>query len=72
MSFYLKFSSRALREIGEDRAWYEMQNHGLGEEFIAAIELPETSTPALCRSHPQSASRTPFSLSLWFVLCRAP
>jgi toxin ParE1/3/4 len=39
MAFRLKFSSRALREIGEAREWYELQNLGLGEEFIAAMEL---------------------------------
>ena len=39
MAFRLKFSARALREIGEAQAWYESQNSGLGEEFIAAIEL---------------------------------
>lgn len=39
MAFRLRFSTRALREIGEARAWYEMQSAGLGEEFIAAMEL---------------------------------
>ena len=39
MAFRLKFSTRALREIGEAREWDELQSHGLGEEFIAAIEL---------------------------------
>ena len=39
MAFGLRFSSRALREIGEAQEWYEMQNPGLGEEFIAALEL---------------------------------
>lgn len=39
MAFRLKFSARALWEIGEARAWYEMRNLGLGEEFVAAIEL---------------------------------
>ena len=39
MAFRLKFSSRALREIGEAQEWYELQNPGLGEEFIAAMEL---------------------------------
>jgi plasmid stabilization system protein ParE len=28
-----------LREIGEAQEWYELQNPGLGEEFIAAMEL---------------------------------
>ena len=39
MAFCLKFSPRALREIGEAREWYELQNPGLGEEFLAAMEL---------------------------------
>ena len=39
MAFRLKFSSRVLREIGEAQEWYESQSPGLGEEFIAAIEL---------------------------------
>lgn len=39
MAFRLKFSSRALREIGEAQEWYELQSFGLGEEFIAAMEL---------------------------------
>ena len=28
-----------MREIGEAKEWYEFQNPGLGEEFIAAMEL---------------------------------
>jgi len=39
MAFRLKFSSRAVREIGEAQVWYELQSPGLGEEFIAAMEL---------------------------------
>lgn len=39
MAYRLKFSSRALREIGEAQEWYELQSPGLGEEFIAAMEL---------------------------------
>lgn len=39
MAFCLKFSTRALREIGEAQEWYELQSPGLGEEFIAAMEL---------------------------------
>lgn len=39
MAFRLKFSSRALYEIGEAQTWYEGQSPGLGEEFIAATEL---------------------------------
>ena len=39
MASHLKFSLRALREIGEAQEWYELQSPGLGEEFIAAMEL---------------------------------
>jgi hypothetical protein len=39
MAFRLKFSSRALREISEAQEWYELQSPGLGEKFIAAMEL---------------------------------
>lgn len=39
MAFRLKFSSRALRETGEAQEWYELQSPGLGDEFIAAMEL---------------------------------
>lgn len=39
MAYRLKFSSRALREAGEAKEWYELQSTGLGDEFIAAIEL---------------------------------
>ena len=39
MAFRLKFSTRTLREIGEAQEWYELQSTGLGEEFIAVMEL---------------------------------
>ena len=39
MAYRLKFSSRALREIGDAQTWYEQQSSGLGEEFLAAMEL---------------------------------
>jgi plasmid stabilization system protein ParE len=39
MAFRIKFSVRALREIGEAQEWYELQSPGLGEEFIAVMEL---------------------------------
>ncbi len=38
MAFRLKFSARALREVGEAREWYEEQSVGLGEEFLAVAE----------------------------------
>ena len=39
MAFRLKFSARALQEIGEAHEWYDAQNPGLGDEFVAATEL---------------------------------
>lgn len=39
MAYRLKFSARALREIGEAHDWYEARSLGLGEEFMAAVEL---------------------------------
>ena len=39
MAYRLKFSGRALREIGEAFAWYEEQSTGLGSEFQLAFEL---------------------------------
>lgn len=39
MAYRLRFSPRALREAGEAQDWYETQSPGLGEEFIAALEL---------------------------------
>lgn len=39
MAYRLKFSGRAVREIGEAFAWYEEQSQGLGSEFELAFEL---------------------------------
>ena len=39
MAYRLKFSIRVLRETGKAQEWYELQSPGLGEEFIAAMEL---------------------------------
>jgi toxin ParE1/3/4 len=39
VAFRLTFSARALQELGEPHGWYELQSPGLGEEFLAAIEL---------------------------------
>ncbi|WP_082877710.1 type II toxin-antitoxin system RelE/ParE family toxin [Methylomonas koyamae] len=39
MAYRLRFSARALRDTGEAQEWYESQSPGLGEEFIAAMEL---------------------------------
>jgi hypothetical protein len=47
MAYRLKFSTRVLREIGEAQEWYELQSPGLGEEFIAAIELQVKMAMAL-------------------------
>ena len=35
----MKFSGRAVREIGEAFEWYEEQSQGLGTEFELAFEL---------------------------------
>ena len=39
MAYRLRFSSRAVREVGQAREWYEQQSPGLGEEFVTALEL---------------------------------
>ena len=39
MAYRLKFSGRAVREIGEAFDWYEEQSKGLGSEFQLAFEL---------------------------------
>jgi plasmid stabilization system protein ParE len=39
MAYRLKFSKRALHETGKAQEWFELQSPGLGEEFIAAMEL---------------------------------
>lgn len=39
MAYRLKFSGRAVREIGEAFTWYEEQSKGLGSEFELAFEL---------------------------------
>lgn len=39
MAYRLKFSTRALRKTGETQEWYASQSPGLGEEFIAEMEL---------------------------------
>ena len=39
MAYRLKFSGRAVREIGEAFNWYEEQSKGLGSEFELAFEL---------------------------------
>ena len=39
MAYRLKFSGRAVREIGEAFDWYEEQSKGLGSEFELAFEL---------------------------------
>jgi toxin ParE1/3/4 len=40
MAYRLKFSTRALRDVGEAQEWYESQRLGLGAAFIATMELP--------------------------------
>ena len=39
VAYRLKFSGRAVREIGEAYDWYEAQSQGLGSEFELAFEL---------------------------------
>ena len=39
MAYRLKFSGRAVREVGEAYEWYEAQSPGLGAEFEVAFEL---------------------------------
>lgn len=39
MAYRLKFSGRAVREVGEAYEWYEGQSQGLGSEFEVAFEL---------------------------------
>lgn len=39
MAYRLKFSGRAVREIGAAFDWYEEQSKGLGSEFELAFEL---------------------------------
>ena len=70
MAFRLIFSSRALREVGETQEWYELQSPGLGEEFIAAIELQLKrleQAPLLYAEVIPSVRR---ALSMRIVLCR--
>ena len=39
VAYCLRFSGRAVREIGEAFDWYEEQSKGLGSEFELAFEL---------------------------------
>ncbi len=39
VAYRLKFSGRAVREVGEAHEWYEAQSQGLGSEYEAALEL---------------------------------
>lgn len=39
VAYRLKFSGRAVREVGEAYEWYEAQSEGLGSEFELAFEL---------------------------------
>src|SRR5205809_7483786 len=50
MAYRLKVSARAVREIGEAYEWYEEQLHGLGSEFLDALDTQLrviTQTPLL-------------------------
>lgn len=76
MVFRLKFSARALREIGEARTWYETQHTGLGEEFVAAIELQlkrlEQAPLLYAEVFPRCIVRSFLVFHMACVLCRAP
>ena len=39
MAFRLSFSARALSDIGAAHDWYAVQASGLGNEFLAAVDL---------------------------------
>ncbi len=39
MAYRLRVSDRAIQEIGEAYEWYEEQLHGLGVEFIDALDV---------------------------------
>ena len=39
MAYRLKFSGRAVQEVGQAFEWYETQSTGLGSEFEVAFEL---------------------------------
>jgi plasmid stabilization system protein ParE len=39
VAYRLKFSGRAVREVGEAYEWYEARSQGLGAEFESALEL---------------------------------
>ena len=39
VAYRLKFSGRAVREVGEAHEWYAAQSEGLGLEYEAALEL---------------------------------
>jgi hypothetical protein len=53
MAYRLTVSDRAVREIGEAYEWYEEQLHGLGAEFIDALDAQFqliTQTPLISKS----------------------
>ncbi len=61
MAYRLKVSARAVREIGEAYEWYEEQLHGLGSEFLDALDTQIrviTQTPLLFSEIRRSIRRT--------------
>ena len=61
MAYQLTVSDRAVREIGEAYEWYEEQLHGLGAEFIDALDAQFqviTQTPLLFSEIRQGIRRT--------------
>ena len=37
VAYRLKFSGRAVREVGEAYEWYETQSEGLGSEYLGPV-----------------------------------
>jgi len=61
MAYRLTVSDRAVREIGEAYEWYEEQLHGLGADFIDALDTQLqliTQTPLLFHEIRRGIRRT--------------
>jgi toxin ParE1/3/4 len=53
VAYRLKFSGRAVRELGEAYEWYETQSPGLGSEFELAFELQLKRLEQVPRLYPE-------------------
>ena len=53
MAYSLKFSGRAVRELGGAYEWYEAQSPGLGSEFELAFELQLKRLEQVPRLYPE-------------------